>query len=226
MCDASSNYCWMQVDPSAPGEYELLLDMPDDRDICYSLCYNPSDDCLYGVTVDQEFVRIARDGTQEILFKIELDNLAYYIAGLVYSPIEGLFHWNPNFYDYTSAMATISLDGTVDVYESLEYGEEFNVLFTSDINVGPASPARPELVEVSFEGSSLDGYSIFRIPSLLVDGTPVGGPLTCRVFVDKQPYRVYEDVAPGSELKVEYTGLEEGLHHFVFRAEYGGRRPG
>lgn len=102
MCDASSNYCWMQVDPSAPGEYELLLDMPDDRDICYSLCYNPSDDCLYGVTVDQEFVRIARDGTQEILFKIELDNLAYYIAGLVYSPIEGLFHWNPNFYDYTS----------------------------------------------------------------------------------------------------------------------------
>lgn len=35
-------------------------------------------------------------------------------------------------------MATISLDGTVDVYESLEYGEEFNVLFTSDINVGPA----------------------------------------------------------------------------------------
>lgn len=226
LCDETHNYCWMKVDPANPGKYTRINDITND-DLCYAMCYNPLDDTFYGITIRQKFVKINLDGTQEELFKINLDDLAYYISGLVFSPVENKFYWNANYKSTNlSALVKLSLDGEVEVYEPLHYGEEFNILFTDDDNVNTTSPERPLLISTVFENGSTDGYNLYQLPSKRIDGEPLQGKLTAVATIDDKPYKEYPNLEPGSQLKVEYTGIEDGRHYFNLYVTADGENSG
>lgn len=221
LCDESYYYAFFKVDPSAPGDYELVRTI-DNSDLCYAMCYNPVDDTMYGVTIRQKFVKINYDGTQETLFTLPYDDLAYYIAGMVYSPVENVFFMNVN-YSSTgkSAFIKISTDGNVETYQDLQYGESFNMLFTTDENVRPDSPGRPVLTDICFNGGDTSGYSVYRLPSQKVNGEKIEGRLSAVASVDSEPYLTYSDLEPGSDLRVEYRDLTPGRHYFSFHVMDG-----
>ncbi len=226
MCKASYDYCWMKVDPANPGTYELIREYPNDRDICYSMCYNPVDNSLYGVTIDQEFIRISKEGEEEVLFTFDVEGLSYYLSGLVYSPTENLFYMNFNYTDGSSAMAKFTADGNVDIFHDFQHGEQFNILFTTDEDVKPTSPARPELLESVFDGGSLSGYNKYSVPDHRVDGEEITGTMTGYSFIDQILYKTLPGLEAGSEVIVEFDEIAEGRHYFNFYVELDGQKSG
>ena len=225
MCPETYDYAFLKVNPDTPGQYELLSTITNDQ-LPYAICHNPVDDTLYGVTIRQKVVKINYDGTQQELFALPYDNLAYYIAGMVFSPVENVFVMNVNYSDNTSELIRFNLDGTVEPYMELHYGESFNMLFSTDADVRSDSPARPELTGIYFDNGATSGYSIFRLPSVKVNGGEIGQPMSGFALIDGDLYRQYDNLQPGSELKVEYTDIPSGRHHFDFYLTCGDCRSG
>lgn len=216
--DYSYDYCWMKCDPKVSDEYEVVKEYKNDHEICYAMTYNPADKTVYGITCDQDFVKIGFDGTQEKLFHINLPGVYYYISGLVYSPAEEKFYWNVNYSNLSSALATISLDGQIEILRPLSNEEEFCVLFNTDDNVTKDSPERPAVVEKSFADGSTSGYAVYSVPTRLRNGSaiPSDWKLDAYAQIDGKEYKVVKNVTAGSEVRVDYENITNGNHKFDF----------
>lgn len=207
----------------APEVVMPICEADKTHDFC-SLTYNVEDGKMYGVNRNMEFVTIATDGTVTVLSPVKVAKTPLdYQTGLIYSSQEHLFYWNVNFTDYTSALYTISPDGkNFELVESYKYCEEFAFFVSPDGKVDPALPAAPVYKSSSFPEGSLSGTVTFTLPTATEGGEPISGQLSWKALLDNVEYKSGSG-APGADVTLDFTDLEQGRHTFMLTAIYDGK---
>lgn len=220
--DFMESFGLVRAPASDPGEIELVKEMGAD-DICYSMTYNPIDGKIYGITVANKFVSITTGG--EITEISELDSDIYdtsFPCGLVYSAGEQKFYWNPQTTDFTTGLATITPDGTVEMVQEYEDADQYTYLFTTDEAVSPETPKTPEITSIDFPDGATTGTVTFKLPSEMGDGTPIE-TMEWFATLDGETYST-ASAAAGTEIPVEYKDLANGFHTFGIYVKTGEAR--
>ncbi|MCH5220450.1 MAG: hypothetical protein J1F20_07760 [Muribaculaceae bacterium] len=203
---------WAVADPENILEAEAVKYAGED--LCYSLCYNSTEGCFYGVNVQQQFVRIDLDGTQTVVATVpNADFMATYVTGLVWNPVTGLYYWNYNDEDDEAGLYSITPDGTFDLLVNYPSGEEFTYFVTTDVVVDPTVPTRPVYLANSFEGNSMQGTVTFTLPETFGDGSPLPFLLDYTATLDDEVYLTGQGTR-GSDVSVGYVVKEPGWHTF------------
>ncbi len=225
--DVDGKYAFMKAPLSSPTTLEKVKNV--DKEECFtSICYNPVDQKIYGVTVDYNTALVTVDvnGTQSTVMTMSssIDANPDYITGLVWSPVENLFYWNK--YEgeesYTSALCTIDpVAKTVKTIKNYNNEEQFSVYFTTDRFVVAGEPASPLSPEVSFPDGALSGTFSFTLPSKDIDGNDLSGSLSWTALIDDVTYKTGNGTT-GEKIAVDVTSLTEGNHTFSAYAEVNG----
>lgn len=184
------------------------------EDLCYSLCYNSVEDCFYGVNVNQQFVRIDKEGNQTVVSDVPMGEfMATYITGLVWNPVTNCYFWNYNDIEDEAGLMTISADGEFDFLTDFYFGEDFTYFVTTDEFVDPSTPMRPSFDSVSFVNGSLNGTVTFTLPETFGDGSALPASIAYTALLDGQTYATGSG-QPGSQVTVEYKVQTSGFHTF------------
>lgn len=209
------NMYWSVADSSSPENAEALLYSTDNY--CYSLCYNSKDGYIYGVNINQEFVRIEEDGSQIVLAVVpDAYKCGIYTTGMVWNPIDESFYWNCNYnenYGYASLLYKISENGSFELERNFMNGEEFSYLITPDEKINPNRPQRPFIDEVTFIDGSLSGVMTVTLPKYFEDGKELPETIDYTALLDEE-YYFSSTSAPGSQIKVDYQVPDNGYHIF------------
>lgn len=220
--DFMDNFGWVKAPGSDPSDIECVKKV-DSEGICYSMTFNPIDGKFYGVTLANKFVSITPEG--EYTEIAALDNDLYdtsFQCGMVYSAGEQKFYWNPQCTDFSTGLATISPDGTVEMVEEYVDANQYTYLFTTDEAVSPDAPKTPEIVAADFAGGATSGTVTFKLPSEMGNGDAIGS-LEWFATLDGAIHSRGTGTG-GTELPVEYNDLADGFHTFGLYVEVGDAR--
>ncbi|MDO4336104.1 MAG: hypothetical protein Q4C37_09825 [Bacteroidales bacterium] len=210
-------FAFIKASTEDPFDYSYVAPASN---ACMSMCYNPLDKQIYGVTTNYEFVTVDKNtGEMTTLMQLDVEDGATYITGLTYNPKSDLFYWNINRNDDTSAMATIDLKTkTLDVYEELYNCEEYLSLMTTDEVFNPYQPGRPVAGAADFYKDNHIGFATFTLPTEMADGTPItADKVSYRTFINGEIY-YNGSAAPGSEVKVNFAVDGDGMYTFGMAA--------
>lgn len=203
---------------------QYVTDKPDENNMAYCMCYNPSDGYFYAVTVWGELVKIHKDGTQEPVLGIKRNGYALmFPSGLVWSPKDNYFIWSPYFSDSTSEL--VILDPTNEIEEAIFYyptGPQISTLLTTDQpTVSPEKPLRAEINSFNFSNGSLSGYVEYTMPTKFANGNtiPAGTVLSYTALLDGEEYATGTAEA-GATISVDYTVNNKGYHTFGIYTTY------
>lgn len=208
---AQGGYYWATASPETPDQVEEIRYAGSET--CLSLCFNPEDGYFYGINLEHNFVKIAKDGTQTVISSLPDEDFDDFTTGLVWSPTAKLFYWNANFIDYSSALYTITSDGQFDRVANYEFEEQFTFFVTTDEFVNPDTPLAPIVKSVDFAGGSLTGTITYTLPSEYGDGRPLPASIEYTAQIDNTTFET-GTASPGSELSVTYTVAESGTYTF------------
>lgn len=205
-----NGYAFTSAIADKPGEAQVikLLDFAGER--CYSFCYNPDDDSFYGVNTTGAFVKVDRQGNSTPLLETGLDKLANTRGALTFSPYDGCFIWNPQFYGEKSALYAIDPDRhQVSRLHSFAVDRQFTFFLTTDSKTTAASPAKPAVKNVAFTLGSYEAEVTYTMPSTRVDATPLDGSLSWTAMVNGT-VKSTGTASPGTDVKVDYKPLAQG----------------
>ncbi len=202
-----------------------IKDLDDRTTRTTALCYNQEEGVFYGVTFDDNFVRIDKEGNQTVLFSTGLDGVKTDPSGLVYSPLDGCYIYTPVFYKYCSQMYYIypeknemrficNFPSDLEFYYLLD-------LSSSSLNYNPAAPARPVLDNDRIAPGATSGTLEYIMPSESGNGQTLTGNLNWILYLDNVSFST-GTAAPGSKVSVEFTDIAEGEHVFRMVALSGG----
>lgn len=210
-------YGFNSADANDIDTSEMIVEVGVEN-VCTSLCYNLQDDKFYGVNTQGQFVSVETDGTQQVLFNLNIQDLSTTITGITYSPKDGKYIWNAYLADGTSAIYSIDAEAkTATKLHDCPYGEEYIFMVCADDNVNASAPAKPVLDGNTFEGASLSGTATFTMPASTSDGQTLSGQLGWRFYVDGEEVQT-GTAAAGSKATVNIADVTNGMHTFAFRA--------
>lgn len=213
--DDGVNYLFMKCPADNFLDATVISEVSEFRG-AQSISFNFDENAVYAVTTDSDFVRIDLDGTITNVMHIDYDYSALYLGGLVYAPSEGIYYWNLSS-DVAGYMATINGSAkTFNVYEQLEYGNQFLFLVSADEPVDPSAPVKPTIKSTAFMCGSTSGWNIYTMPTEMGDGSPIRGEMKAFATLDGQPYGPADgySVKPGQNLRVLYSKLSNETHRF------------
>lgn len=206
-----------------PFNYSLVGECVDNN-YCMSMCYNPEDSEIYGVTLDYQLVTVSKtDGSYTKIMDLDVEDGATYLTGLVYDPISKLFYWNINTNDDSSYLATIDVNGkSLEIIDEYANAEEWLNLYTTDEVANPYKPGRPTAGAADFYKANLIGFVNFTLPTEMADGNEIvtdkDGKITYKTFVNGELYSVGTDV-PGAEIRANFAVPEDGSYTFAMCVE-------
>ena len=216
------SYALLKAPADNPGNIQPVREFEWDADEeCLSIAYNTSDQKLYGVNARGKFVTIDKtSGIQKIIADTP-DGTDGIISGMCYSPKENLLYWNPQFTDGSSAIYTVTADGSkfTKVYDCA-HNEQYNFMICPDKAATAESPAAPVIKSVNFEGGATSGSFVLTLPAATVGSQPLAGLIGWQALLDGEQASEGTGAA-GSDVTVNFSNLAEGNHIFTFRALSG-----
>lgn len=210
-----------------PWGFEVIKDIPARQfnTSCKSLAYNPVDKGIYGITLENNLVKIDKTtGEQTQIAKLQT-TAGDYVTGMCYSTAEGTFYWNPAYTATASEVVTINpTSGAIKVVDQFaEGGESFGCLAEVGSKVTSDSPLRPDVIGTDFAAGSTTGTVTIKMPSSYADGRPISAQLKWVAKVDGKNYTA-GTAAPAAEVPVQFTNLPNGNHEFGFYCELDGKQ--
>lgn len=208
-----------------PWGYEVVKEIPkkDFNTQCMSMCYNPVDKKIYGITLNNDLVTIDKaTGDQTLVAKLSTRAINA-ITGMCFSTTENLFYWNPAFGDTASSIVTVNpANGAVNtVLEFPTGGEGFGLLAEIGSTVTGDSPLRPEVKSVDFQAGATTGTVTFTLPTKLTNGNTIEGTLDWTASLDGSRYS--EGTGnPGADVVVTYSNLAVKEHTFGLKCSLDG----
>lgn len=217
---SGKGYSFVTAPGDAPEETSIVAPGLAYEEICASLCYNPADDMLYGVNRSNQFVRISRDGGQEVISDLGV-RTAYAVAGLCYDEPSGWFVWNAQLVDYSSLLMGIDpVTGTATEICRLTDGSEYMFIFSCQESDNPYAIASPVIDMVVFDQASDCGDASWFAPDQYFMGQPLEGELQWTLAVDGD--KVSDGTCqPGRRVSAPVGPLATGLHTFSFSVSQG-----
>jgi len=191
---------------------------------CLSLCYNAEEDSFFGLTFDNKFVMVDKEGEQSALCKPEVGEIRTDQSAIVYSPLDGAFIYNAVDYSYNSKLYWLYPDlGETRLIAEMPRSCYFTMLLSDDESAYDASaPGRPELVTYGLENGATSGTIIYRLPSVKGDGTTLGGELDWTLYIDNKSVKTGKGIA-GNQVTVAVDNIAEGEHVIRFTASVSGK---
>lgn len=219
---ADFSYALLKAPAEDPGNLQVVREFEwDANEECLSIAYNTSDQKLYGINTRGEFVNIDRaSGLQKVIADVP-DGIDGFISGMCYSPKENLFYWNPQFTDGSSAIYTVTADGSnfTKIFDCT-HNEQYNFLICPDKAATAESPAAPVIKSADFPGGAVTGSFTITLPSVTESSQPLSGQIGWEALLDGEQASQGSG-APGSDVTVNFSNLAEGNHIFTFRALSG-----
>lgn len=222
--DGGASYLLMKAPLSDPKSATVIRPITEDE-MLGGMCFNVSDNKIYGVDMMSRFVSISTDGITEPLFDVDLTSIGfvpYYLFGMTYSPVEDAYYLVPNSDTETYLVSIDAATQTVDVESRLNPSEQMFYMFSTDEDKADGRrPMKAELISVDFVDGSLSGYLKYKMPEKTEDGTALEGTLKASLTVDGEEYGSYS-AAPGAELSIELKNIEQGMRRFSLTVEGAG----
>lgn len=215
-----TGYAFFMAPEADPDETVAVLDKIPYSEVCASICYNPSDKCLYGVNRENRFVRIEKDGTQTTLFDLGCSTV-YATAALLYDADNDWFIWNACLLDRTTHLWAIDLN-TESIIElsDLPNGENFLCLFQGNQADTPQAISSPIVDRVRFERGSNSGTISYYMPDTYFLGDSLSGELTWVAEVDGIEYS-RGAAETGNRVEVAFSDITTGNHTFTLHVLLG-----
>lgn len=237
--DESQDY-FVRTPASDPSKVEIIREMPRDFIPCTANCFNPEDNCMYGVDTYRGFVRVDTHGNFSyinLLLPQDLPLLGV-VAGLTYSPKEKVYYWNCRYADYQSQyiridpkkVVEVEYDGYVEEAIQTELVTDFRMfdafvsLYCTDSTGAYDGPVAAETVSVDFPNGATTGSLTYRMPSKLADDKDAPKEMKW-VATNGAGVSFEGKAAPEEEVIVNYENLMTGEYTFTFRA-YAGDKEG
>lgn len=219
----SKNYlfAFMKAPVTDPGNITIIKEFDTNED-CLSFTYNRYDQKFYGVNGEGIFVSVDTRGKQTAICSLEDLHAETLYCGLCYAPKEGIFYWNPQFGDGSSAIYTLDpANATMTRVMTCPNSEQYVFFVSPDRRVTPLTPENPTITAVHNAEGTLSPTVELTMPTTLVDGGELTGPLTWNAMIDGEKVMSGES-APGEIVEIRFSGLEEGMHLFTFYATNAG----
>lgn len=230
--DESEDY-FVKTPASDPSKVEIIRKMPRDFIACSANCFNPEDNCMYGIDTYKSFVRVDVHGNFSYVNLLTPKDYPLHgvVAGLTYSPKEKVFYWNCRYANYESQYVKID-PAKVEIVEDGDYVEEviqteyvadfrmfdaFVSLFSTDSTGAYDGPEAAETVSVDFVDDATTGFITYRMPSKLINGNDAPGEMKWTA-TNGAGVSFDGTAAPGEEVVVNYEDLMTGEYSFTFRA--------
>lgn len=200
------------------------LDSPGDR--CYSLAYNQDEKCFYGINFFDKLVRISMDGTSEEICAVPLTGISGDRGGLIYSPLDGCYFYNPQFYEKPSAIyAVYPAEKKFVLLNQFDTDKQFVSLYTPDnAAVLDAAPKAPTVKEVNFTAGNHEAAVVFTMPSATEAGAAIAATMTWKACVDSKQVAT-GTAAAGADVSVDFTTLADGFRALQFFVSDGTNTP-
>lgn len=201
-----------------PFGYEVIKEIKSSQfnTMCYAMAYNPIDKGIYGITLNNDLVKIDKETGDQLKIAHLNTKAGPYVTGLCFSTVENKWLWNPAYSDSSSAI--VSIDPKTGAIETImEFnpgGDSFGCLAEIGSNVTADSPMRPSIENVNFGDGATTGTITFSMPTSLTDGTPIEGELKWYAKVDNRSYS-NGTAQPGQNIDVAYNSLSAGKHTFA-----------
>ena len=208
--DGIYNFCCSPA--SNPADITVIAKIAKSTDRAKAMCYNPTDNGLYGVSYDGEFIKISLDGEITPIFNLELDNLKNAKTALAYSPFDGCFMYTPMYYEYATQLYHIyPEEKRMRFIRNFPTDNQFFVLLNDDFTYNAESPAMPTLVSEDFVAGALEGSFTLKMPATTLGGGALSGTLDYSVFIDNVKVSAGNANA-GSDAVITVGPLENGEH--------------
>lgn len=233
--DETQDY-FVKAPASDPSRVTIIREMPKDFVACSANCFNPEDNCMYGIDIYKSLIRVDVHGNfsyTNLITPVEM-NLHGVVAGLTYSPRDKCFYWNARYENYSSELVRIdptktrevNVNGYPETYivtENVTWFEQLDAyvsLFTLDTTGSPDGPVDPEMVSYNFPDGATSGSIVYKMPTLLANGEAAPASMKWEA-TDGDATNLSGTAAPGEEVTVEYANLENKEYTFWFRAYSG-----
>lgn len=237
--DETEDY-FVKTPASNPSKVTIIREMPKDFVACAANCFNPEDNCMYGVDTYKSLIRVDVHGNfsyTNLLLPTQ-KNLHGVVTGMVYSPKDHCFYWDARYTDYTSEFIKIDptntreievngVTETVIVAENVSWFYDFDAyvsMFTFDTTGTANGPVAPEMVSFNIATGEKSGNIVYKMPTQLANGGEAPASMKWEATVGKENTQT-GTAAPGENVTVNYTDLSNGEQTFWFRA-YNGDAPG
>ncbi|MCH5221217.1 MAG: hypothetical protein J1F05_02670 [Muribaculaceae bacterium] len=218
--DSKYYFCVAPADDIFAATAIAQLPRPGDR--CYAFTYSIDDDCFYGISYFDKLVRIDKDGSITEICNVPLSGLGSSRGGLVYSPLDGCYIYNPQYHEKPSAFyAVYPNDKKFELLHQFDIDKQF-VFFLSPDNkpLDAKTPAIPLVKNVEFGLGAKEARVTYTMPEKAHDGTALTGSLTWTASVDNIEFES-GTAAAGEEVVVEYNNLSNGRRALQFAATSG-----
>lgn len=210
-----------------PFSYSVIkkIDRTNLGSKCLSICYNPVDKELYGITADMNFVKIDKiTGNQTFMSHIDLP-ISQQASGMCYSSAENCFYWNPVFGEEESALVTIDI-ASGDVNEVMKFGnsaDHFSLLSEMKPAISDAVPLPPIVKNIDFDNGNLSGNVTFSMPVKYTDNESITDDIVWHCYLDGEEYS--SGLAhSGEDIAIGFEDLSIGEHLFSMYVEINGRK--
>lgn len=215
---------------SDPMNFSIVRRMPSDYMMPVSCCFSSADNHLYGIDQYGDLIRMDVYGNFEVAgFFSQMSgesepDIAWFESGMTYSPRDNAFIWNRHDVRYNTSFYRISADKDHKWTKltDLPWQDQYVFMSSPDTDGSEAGPVAPGFVSCSFPDGAVDGSIVFRMPSKLADGSDAPASMTWTA-TDGESVQS-GTAAPGDEVTVNYSGLNNGEHNFTFRAAAGGEQ--
>lgn len=198
------------------------------KEYALGMCYNASDDELYGVNASREFVRIGRDGTQTVLItNLDLNGVNMSVNGaMIYSPKDGKYLFEGYGYDYSAMFYWIDPESkTCHQAASLPKPAFFSCLMPADGVYDADVPDYGRFANPVFPNNYKNSGKVdYIIPENTIGGMSLPEKVQYKIWLDETEVASGEG-APGSTVSVEIQAKAKGYYR-IKGVAYAASKPG
>ncbi len=202
---------------------EILFELTDPFEWCPAVCVDPETGQMYGISLGQnesQLLSIDDEGFSDVIATLPVQS-AKTVSALAYFPATGYFLWSNNSADGVSAVYAIKDDGS-SCEKVLELSDKthFNFFVTGEEAQGKGVPEAAVMKSFDFTAPATSGSIVYTLPTKDITGADLSGDLTWTATLDGATYTT-GTAAPGADVTVQYTDVEQGKRTFGFYVSKG-----
>lgn len=177
---------------------------------------------LYGIDSNGTLWKINKfTAEKERVGETGLTGLGKMAQSATIDPETGKFFWAAANDTESGLYVVDPLTAEATLVGRFPHDEHMGGIFAEKPFFADGVPARPEEMELTFEGAALEGVCRTVVPATLYDGTESDGLLTAYLVANGDTLAVQEGVKPGEELTMDLTVKQKGMYCFALNFTNG-----
>lgn len=220
------DYSFSSAPANKLNEAKAIRQLNKAGERCYSIAYNQDEDCFYGINYFDKLVRISKDGSYEEICALPFSGVSGNIGGLIYSPYDGCYFYNPQFYEKPSAIYAIyPAEKKFVLLTQFEASKQIAFFYTPDnAPVSANAPKAPVVKSKEFTAGDNKAKVTYTLPSTTREGAALTGSVTWKACIDNNE-TASGSGTPGQDVPIDFTALDNGYRTLQLFVTADGKTP-